>query len=344
MTTAYVTHSRYPEHDLPHHPEHAGRIRAVWKALDEAGLSARMNALTPEYATREMLEAVHTPEYLDQIDKIAGADRMILLDADTYLGGTSHEVALLSAGGVVRAVDEVLSGRANNAIAAVRPPGHHAMPGYAMGFCLYGNIAIAARHAQRAYGLKRVLIMDFDVHHGNGTEAMFYDDPSVLFISTHQHLLYPGTGMLNDTGTGAGEGYTINVPLPAGTGDQGFAAVFEQIIWKATERFQPELLLISAGYDAHLSDPLAQIRLTLRGYDHIQRELIRMAEKFCGGKIVFVMEGGYNLDALSFGWTNIARALLGDSDAVDPLGANTRAEPDISDLIAQIKTLHNLGQ
>jgi acetoin utilization deacetylase AcuC-like enzyme len=205
-----------------------------------------------------------------------------------------------------------------------------------------GNIAIAARHAQQ-HGIKRIMIVDYDVHHGNGTEAAFYNDPSVLFISTHQYPLYPGTGAAEDIGTGEGEGYTINIPLPAGTGDAGYAAVFERIIAPAAQRFKPELILVSAGYDAHWLDPLAMMRLSLEGYAHLGRELIHMADKYCDGKIVFVMEGGYNLDALSYGFCNIARLLLGE-EAEDLLGLpeNKRDEPDIAPLIDQLTLLHEL--
>jgi acetoin utilization deacetylase AcuC-like enzyme len=267
-----------------------------------------------------------------------------MLDANTYAGPGALEIARLSAGGAVDAVDAVCAGTVDNGLAAVRPPGHHAIADYGLGFCLLGNIAIAARHAQQKYGIERVLIVDYDVHHGNGTEAMFYDDPSILFISTHQYPLYPGTGAVTDVGTGAGVGYTINVPLPAYCGDANYTRIFDEIVWKAAERFQPQLVLVSAGLDAHWTDPLAGMKLTLNGYAHLSSELMRMADQYCSGKIVFVMEGGYDLDGLSHGISNIARLLLGDAPT-DPLGLppNPRAEPDISHLLARIKSLHNLS-
>lgn len=263
MTTVYTTHPRYVDHDLPGHSEHAGRIRAVWQRLDDSGLSARMQAQEAQEVSSDLILAVHAPEYLDLLQRVSVMGRTMLLDADTYAGPDSLEIARLAAGGVVGAVDAVLAGRADNGLAAVRPPGHHAMPDHGMGFCLLGNIAIAARFAQQQYGIERVLIVDYDVHHGNGTEAMFYDDPSVLFISTHQYPLYPGTGAVTDIGAGDGAGYTINIPLPGGCGDGNYAAVFEQIVWQAAERFAPELILVSAGFDAHWSDPLAGMSLTL---------------------------------------------------------------------------------
>ncbi|HVU12533.1 MAG TPA: histone deacetylase [Phototrophicaceae bacterium] len=342
MTTICVTHPRYIEHDLPGHPEHAGRIRAVWRALDESGLAQRMNTAEASMVDLDAILAVHTPAYLDLLQRVSAQERTVHLDGDTYAGPDSFEIARLSAGGVVDTVAAVLSGKADNGLAAVRPPGHHAMPDHGMGFCLLGNVGIAARYAQKQFDVERILIVDYDVHHGNGTEAMFYDDPSVLFISTHQYPLYPGSGALRDTGSGTGQGYTINIPMPAGCGDQNYAAVFDQIIWKAAERFQPQFVIVSAGFDAHWADPLAGMRLSLNGYAHLSSECLRMARQFCGGKIVFVMEGGYNLDALGGGVSNSARILLGDAP-VDPLGPNKRAEPDITALLGALKQLHMLS-
>ena len=209
--------------------------------------------------------------------RINDTPRTTFLDADTYAGPDALTIALLSAGGAVGAVGEVLSGRAANGLAAIRPPGHHAMPSRAMGFCLLGNVAIAARYAQQQFGVERVLIVDYDVHHGNGTEAMFYTDPSVLYVSTHQYPFYPMTGAATDIGSGAGEGYTINIPLPAGSGDTNYGNVFRQIIWPAAERFQPQLILVSLGLDAYWDDPLAGMRLTLSGYSHLAGEVVQMA-------------------------------------------------------------------
>lgn len=343
MTTIYTTHPRYVEHDYPGHPEHAGRIRAVWQRLDENGLSARMNKVEAQPVTDAQILSVHTKDYLELLKQLNLLDTTRLLDLNTYAGPDVLDIARLSAGGVVDAVDAVMRGAANNGLAAVRPPGHHAIADYGLGFCILGNIAIGARHAQQNYGIERVLIVDYDVHHGNGTEAMFYDDPSILFISTHQYPLYPGTGALTDIGTGAGTGYTINLPLPAYCGDANYARIFDEIVWKAAERFQPQLVLVSAGFDAHWTDPLASMKLTLDGYAHLSSELIRMAERYCEGKIVFVMEGGYDLDGLSYGMANLARLLLGEAP-VDPLGAppNPRPEPDISGLLSTVKRLHGL--
>jgi acetoin utilization deacetylase AcuC-like enzyme len=343
MTTIYATHPRYIEHDLPGHPESADRIRAVWRGLDESGLSARMQPLHVQALDPEAVLTVHTAAHLELLRRVSAAPQMTHLDPDTYAGPDALTIALLSAGGVVAAVDAVLTERATNGLAAVRPPGHHAMAARGMGFCLLGNVAIATRHAQVRYGIDRVMIVDYDVHHGNGTEAMFYDDPSVLYVSAHQYPFYPGSGASDDIGVGPGEGYTINIPLPAGSGDANYATVFERIVWPAAERFRPQLILVSVGFDAYWADPLAAMRLSLAGYSHLAAEVIRMAQRFCDGKVVFALEGGYNMDALRYGVSNVARLLLGDPP-VDPPGTRPppRPEPDIAALIARLQVVHGL--
>lgn len=344
MTTIYVTHPRYIEHDLPGHPECAERIRAVWRGLDESGLTVRMRRLQAEAPDSDLVLAVHTADYLDLLRRVSAASHLTQLDADTYAGPEALTIALLSAGGAVGAVDAVLRGTATNGLAAIRPPGHHAMPDHGMGFCLLGNVAIAARYAQARFGIERVLIVDYDVHHGNGTEAMFYDDPSVLYVSTHQYPFYPGTGAVTDMGTGRGEGYTINIPLPADSGDTNYATVFDRVVWPAAERFDPQLILASVGFDAYWADPLAGMRLTLNGYSRLAGEVIRMAQRFCAGKVVFALEGGYTSDALRYGVANIARLLLGDTpeDPVMGASANRLSEPDIAPLLTRIQQLHRL--
>lgn len=342
MTTLYVTHPRYIEHTLPGHPEHAGRIEAVWEGLETTGLAARMTQQPATEVTDELLRSVHQPAHLDLLARTSG--QRMYLDSDTYLGPTSYEIARLSAGGAVDVVRAVMSSGAANGLAVTRPPGHHAEPGRAMGFCLLSNIAIAARYAQQAHGLERILIVDYDVHHGNGTEAVFYDDNTVFFISLHQSGIFPGTGAVGHTGSGVGKGYTLNVPLVGGNGDSNYAALFEQVVWKAAQQFQPQLILVSAGHDAHWRDPLASMRLTLKGYAHLAAECILMAKELCDGKIVFVMEGGYDLDVLGDGWCNIARLLLGDREMVDPIGEppGNPAEPNIAPLIEHLQQLHGL--
>lgn len=341
MTTAYITDTRYAEHTLTGHVERAERLQAIHTLLKAEGVENQLRLLAPEPVTDSQILSVHTERYLDLL-KWTTTQPGTMLDSDTYVLPRSFEIARLSAGAAVRGVDAILSGEAQTALVCARPPGHHAVPDTGMGFCLLSNIALAARHAQSQYGLRRVLIVDIDVHHGNGTQAVFYTDPSVLFISTHQSPFYPGTGAIDEIGAEAGQGFTLNVPLPAHTGDAGFRAAYEQIIWPAAQRFRPELILVSAGLDAHWADPLGEMNLTLAGYAWITRALLRMAETLCQGKIAFVLEGGYNLTSLSHGVLNVAYALLGQSTVSDPLGLPAAQEAEIGPLLAHIRQVHQL--
>lgn len=343
MTTAYLTDESFTQHNHPQHPEHAGRIEAVWQELGAAGLVDQLRQIRPTPASDEQILAVHTREHLERLVAVSQGDRMVRLDPDTYALPVSPEVARLAAGAVTGAVDAVLTAQADNALAIVRPPGHHATADRQMGFCLLNNIAIAARQAQSKHGLERVLILDYDVHHGNGSNDIFYADPSILFISLHQYPHYPGSGALNDIGEDAGRGATINIPLPAGHGDASYRRLFAEIVGPAIERFQPDLMLISAGLDAHWVDPLASTQLTLAGYDYLARECMQLAERLCAGRIVFVMEGGYDLRALAHGWCNIARALLGQKEISDPYGSpGSGISSDIQPLIQQLRQIHRL--
>jgi acetoin utilization deacetylase AcuC-like enzyme len=343
MTTAYVMDERFDIHTLHGHPEFAGRLAAIRQRFEEDHLTGHLLHLEPQAATHEDLLAIHIPRYLELLAKTTGLTKTIMWGADTYITPQSYDTARLAAGAVLRVVDSVMTGQANNGLAAVRPPGHHATASDAMGFCLLNNIAIAARYAQRVYGIERVLIVDYDVHHGNGTQDIFYADPTVFYISTHEWPLYPGTGSVRDIGVGEGTGCTLNVPLPAGVGDEGYSRVFAEVILPAIRRFAPQLILVSAGFDAHWDDPLAHMRLSLQGYDHLARLLLAEASSFCAGRIVFVLEGGYNLDALSHGWSNVARMLLGDTQMADPLGIERGVEPALDQLVDQIKHLHKLA-
>lgn len=341
MTTAYITDSRVQVHTLDGHIENAGRLAAVQARIAADPIAAQLLALTPEPANDAHILSVHTQEYLDLLKWTESQDG-VQLGPDTYALPESLGAARLSCGAALRAVDAVCSGEADNALVATRPPGHHAIPEMAMGFCLLANVAIATRHAQRVYGIQRVLIVDYDVHHGNGTQDIFYEDGSVYFCSTHQSPWYPGTGALGETGAGEGTGTTLNLPLPAGVGDNGFKRLYAEVLWKAARRFHPQLMIVSAGFDAHWRDPLGGLQLTLSGYAHLSRELIAMAAELCNGKIIFVQEGGYDYEALSCGMLNVAYALLGMATVCDPLGAAPRPEPSVEDIIKRAKALHHL--
>ncbi len=292
--TLYITHPVFLEHETPPgHPERADRLRAI-----EAELAKPVyNGLKREAALsapRDVLELAHAGEHVAHIFSLDANPDLVMLDADTAMGPHSLEAALHAVGAALRAVDAVVSGEADNAFCAVRPPGHHAEYDRAMGFCLFNNAAIAAKHAQKAHGLKKIAIVDFDVHHGNGTQDIFEDDASVFYASSHQWPCYPGTGAAHETGAGN----IVNVPLPPGTTGRDFREAYISCIFPALEVFAPELLILSAGFDAHWRDPLAQVELEEEDFTWVTRELKARAEKLCAGRLVSLLEGGYDLEGL----------------------------------------------
>src|ERR1700733_1625584 len=277
----------------PGHPERLPRAM-VFDEVAEGFRRAGGQVDLPRAATRAELARVHGAAYLDALDAVAG--RAVMLDPDTYTSPESHEIALLAAGAAIEAA--LHAWRTGEAAAAfVRPPGHHAEPDRAMGFCLLNNIAVAAS-AARAAGAERVAIIDFDVHHGNGTQAAFYRDPTVLYVSSHQYPYYPGTGAATETGEGPGLGFTLNLPLPAGAGDTLMATLYDGTVLPAVSRFRPDLILVSAGFDAHERDPLGGLRATTAGFARLMGTLNETAAATCGGRIAYITEGGYDLEAL----------------------------------------------
>jgi len=297
-------------HDTgPGHPERPQRLEAICDHLRRTDLWERLSHRGPSPASRETLALVHPSSYITRIER-ACREGPTALDPDTVASPGSWEAALRAAGAVTQAIDEVAGGTLDSAFCAVRPPGHHALADRAMGFCLFNNVAIGARHAQRRHGRSRVLIVDWDVHHGNGTQAIFSDDPSVLYFSTHQYPFYPGTGRRGETGEGAGIGFSVNVPLPAGAGDAELLRAFEEVLVPRAAEFAPQLVLISAGFDAHRDDPLAQLAVTEAGYAQLTRIVRRIAQSTARGRIVSVLEGGYDLRALAASVEAHLRALL----------------------------------
>lgn len=343
MTTAILTDSRYIAHTDPRHVERAERLMAINQALDASGLRERLLALTARPATDAELRAVHTPDHLETIQRYSDHGGGYI-DADTYMTSDTWEAAVWAAGGVIRTVEAVVQGECPNAFALVRPPGHHATQDRSMGFCLINNIAVAARYAIQALGLERVAIVDYDVHHGNGTQDIFYRDPQVLFCSTHASPYYPGTGLVDEMGAGDGAGTTLNVPLPLGTGDKGYEHAFNQIIIPALRRWHPQLILVSAGYDAHWSDPIGPMVLSVTGSARLTRLLYDVAAEVCDGRLVLTLEGGYNLDALGASVVAAFQVLLGDRLEKDVLGTITAPEPDLSVPIARLLRGHPLLQ
>ncbi|MCD5390524.1 histone deacetylase [candidate division NPL-UPA2 bacterium] len=297
MATGLIYHPDYLKHNLRVHPENAKRLTCIMRALEKEKIKEYLVNIPPRRATLEEIESVHQTDYINEVDSLCreGGGH---LDADTYTSASSFQVALLAAGGVLAAVQAVIEGRVENALALVRPPGHHAEPGRGMGFCIFNNAAIAARYAQQEHGLKRVLIIDWDIHHGNGTQNVFYDDPSVLYVSFHQSPHYPGTGSTEEKGEGQGKGYNMNFPLPPGSGGQDYLNIFHKTLIPKALEFNPEIVLISAGFDGHREDPLAGMNLGEEDFARFTDLTVDIAEKTCQGRIVSVLEGGYNLEAL----------------------------------------------
>ena len=342
MPTGYVYDPLYLEHDSATHPENKRRLQQTLSHLQAAGLLDRMQSISARDASLHELSAVHDRGYIQRLQQVA-EEGGGWLDPDTYVGNRSYDAAVRAAGGLLAAVEGVLDGDVDNAFALVRPPGHHALANRGMGFCLFNNIAVAARYALQQRRLQRVLIVDYDLHHGNGTQDAFYQEAEVLYFSTHQFPYYPGTGHWKETGRGAGEGYTVNVPLPAGVGDEGYRRVFEQVLVPVAARYKPELILASAGYDAHWKDPLGMMRLSVSGYAELARRLVELAAQWCGGHIVLTLEGGYNLEALALCIAATFSTLLGDRDVDDPLGPAMGGEEPVEAVIQTVRQLHGLA-
>ena len=308
MTTALITHPLCLEHENgPYHPECPDRLRAVLAALEAPEFADLLREEAPE-ATAEQLHRVHPPNYVEAILSIRPEfGETVQIDADTAMTQASADAALRAAGAAVKGVDAVMEGWARAAFAAVRPPGHHAEPARPMGFCFFNNAAVAALHARAQWGVQRVAVVDFDVHHGNGTQAMFEKDADLFYASSHQSPCYPGTGDAWERGTANN---VINAPLRPGDGGPAFRAAWGDTILPELDRFAPGLLIISAGFDAHRADPLAQLRLDTADFGWITDELVRLAERHCGGRVVSVLEGGYDLNALAAAAAAHVRALM----------------------------------
>ncbi len=336
MATGYVYDSLHAGHDAEGHPESSRRLASVMGALEASGLLARLVAIPAKDVPLPVLTAVHEPAYVEAVRRRAerGDDS---LDADTYLAPGSFAAAVRGVGGAREAMWAVLRGQVENAFAIVRPPGHHALPDRAMGFCLFNNIAVAARDALRAGAASRVLIADFDVHHGNGTARTFAGEPGVLYFSTHQYPLFPMTGAAEETA----EGSAINVPLPAGAGDKALQWAFERILVPAARRFRPDLVLVSAGYDAHWRDPLASLQASVRGFARLVQILKALAVECCRGRLVLSLEGGYDPAALRASII-ASLAVLAGEEPRDTLGSAPGPEADASGVLARVRAIHGL--
>ena len=295
-----VSHPAFLEHDMgSHHPESPERLRAILGQLESTGIMSKLTRINPRKAEKEWIVRIHDPAHVQRIEDKAPSSGYATFDPDTSMSPGSLQAAYLAAGGVMSAVDAIMDNQVDQVFCAVRPPGHHAEVNRAMGFCFFNNVAIAARYIQERHGLQKVLIVDWDVHHGNGTQHVFERDPSIIFFSTHQYPHYPGTGAENERGQGQGEGMTINVPMCGGQGDEVYREVFQNVLVPAADAFKPDFVLISAGFDAHEDDPLASMAITTTGYGELTRMVSDIANTHCHGRIVACLEGGYNLQALA---------------------------------------------
>ena len=312
--TGFLYDERFLLHKTgPEHPECPERLPAIYRGIEAGGLLPFLIQIRASRARTEWIEAVHSPNLIQRFEEASLSGSELLDDPDNRLCRDTFETAMLAAGGVVAAVDMVMKGEIENAFCAVRPPGHHAEANRVMGFCFFNNIAIAARYLQSNWGVKRIGIVDFDVHHGNGTQSIFDDDPSVFFYSIHEHpsFAYPGTGREFDRGSGPGEGFTLNTTVLPEQGDDAYKKLLKRDLMPAFEQFRPEVILVSAGFDAHVDDDMSDMNLTTEGFTWIMKQLVAMSDKYAGGRIISVLEGGYCLKRLPELLRDHVRALLG---------------------------------
>jgi len=316
MSTGIVKDWQYMEHNMgAFHVESPQRIEAIYQMIEKE-ISFPYLEIEPCPAKREEILMVHSSSYFQIIKETSGKER-VTLDPDTSTSPRSYEVALLAAGGLLKATDLIMAGKIKNGFALVRPPGHHAEASRAMGFCLFNNVAIAAEYLIKKYSLKRILIVDWDLHHGNGTQHSFQNRNDVLYFSTHQYPHYPGTGYWDETGEGAGEGFTVNVPLAAGKTNEDYLFIFQKILAPITTAYKPEFILVSAGFDIYRDDPLGGMQITEEGFGALTYELLSLAHDFCQDKILFTLEGGYNLQGLQQGVKHILLHLGGEAKPPD---------------------------
>lgn len=343
MKAGLVYDPIYLEHDTGAHVENSQRLVSIMSHLEETGMKEKLISFSPRLASIEEVEMVHAPEYVFRIKGVA-ENGGGWLDPDTVMCPRSYEVALYAVGGLLSAVEKVMAGDVDSAFALVRPPGHHATGNRAMGFCIFNNVAIAAKFALANFNIERILIVDFDVHHGNGTQEAFYGDPKVLYFSTHQYPFYPGTGWLDETGTGEGEGYTVNFPMAAGWGDEQYLRAFNEVLVPVAKKFQPQLILVSAGFDPHWADDIAMMQMSVTGFAQIAKILKQLAIELCHGHLILTLEGGYNLQVAASGTKAIFDVLMGNTEIVDPLGKAplTRETVDFEQHLKRVKETHHI--
>ncbi len=342
--TGVVLDELYFKHDLPEHPENAQRLVAIDKELERRGLWDKLTPVQARLATNEELLWAHSQNYIDEIESISeyGGGFFDPYVGDTYLNEVTFDAAKMAAGGAIQMNLAVYDRQVDNGFALLRPPGHHALESKAMGFCLFNSDVIAARALQKYRGVKRVAIVDFDVHHGNGTQDLTIDDPSIMAVSIHQHPYWPMTGLAEMTGTGEAKGTNVNCPFGSGAGNQAYLRVFDEVILPKLQDFKPEQIIVFAGYDAHWRDPLAEHRVSVDGFNHLLQRLKKTAQDLCGGRLALSLGGGYELEPLAHCVAGNFEVLLDEPLTPDPLGESPRLENDYSEQLEKLKSIHRV--
>ena len=313
VKTGIVRDPRYLQHiTSEYHPENHRRLEVIYEMLNDEDMLGKYEDIQPRLATEEELELIHVPEYISRVAATEGISH-VMLDPDTQTSPKSYEAARLAVGGVLESIDGIMAGDIQNGFALVRPPGHHAESDRGMGFCLFNNVAVGAQYAITKHSLDRILIVDWDLHHGNGTQNTFYNTPNVLYFSTHQFPYYPGTGSLSETGSGNGQGFTVNVPLSGGQGDEDYAQIFKKILHPICCQYKPQFIIVSAGFDTYFQDPLGSMKITPRGFAELTQSLLEISHINCADRILFVLEGGYHLDGLRESVKVVLKQLMGES-------------------------------
>ncbi len=345
MPVGYVCDDIYQEHDTGGHVEGKDRLTAINTVLNKLQIKEKLFTIAPRPATIDQIAAVHDREYIRELrSEVESGGGW--LDPDTYASPGSFNAALYAAGGLMNAVDAAMNKKVSGAFALVRPPGHHATPQHQMGFCLFNNVAIAAKFALGNYDIKHVLIIDFDVHHGNGTQDAFYTDSQVMYFSIHEYPWYPFTGDANETGARAGEGYNVNVPLGASVGDNEYVTVFQKILVPVARRFEPDLVLVSAGYDSHWQDTISNMNVTTTGFARMAKIIKSISDNYCRDRLVFTLEGGYNRAALAYSVAATFELMMGNNEILDPLGSPPIAysPAEFDGFIKMIRNIHKIKQ
>jgi len=339
--TGIVRDRKYMEHWMgEYHPESPMRLEAIYAMLDEPEMAVGFAEVPARKADKMDIMLVHSPGYVERIESTAGVE-YTYLDPDTQTCAASYDAAVLAAGGLCQAIGMVCSGELDNAFALVRPPGHHAERAQAKGFCLFNNVAVGAKYAQESLGVARIAIVDWDLHHGNGTQHCFEEDPSVLYFSTHQYPYYPGSGAIDEVGKGKGKGFTINVPLTIGHGDGEYLTIYEELLRPIVLEYRPDLILVSAGFDIYYGDPLGGMNVTPKGFAGLTHMVMDLADQCCGGKVVLTLEGGYNIQGEKDSVKEVLKELAGLT-VVNPRDIMAIANPEMTGLLLErVKTIQN---